>query len=35
LKLHELVNRTYALEQINDALAALAGAEGARGVVLR
>jgi len=35
LKLKELVHRTYRLEQINDALAALAEAEGARGVVLR
>jgi S-(hydroxymethyl)glutathione dehydrogenase/alcohol dehydrogenase len=35
LKLRELVHRTYALDQINDALTALAGAEGARGVVLR
>ena len=35
LKLKELVNRTYALGQLNEALAALAGAEGARGVVLR
>lgn len=35
LKLKELVSRTYTLDRINDALAALAGAEGARGVVLR
>jgi S-(hydroxymethyl)glutathione dehydrogenase/alcohol dehydrogenase len=35
LKLTELVNRRYSLTQINDALSALAGAEGARGVVLR
>ena len=35
LKLTELVNRRYSLGQINDALSALAGAEGARGVVLR
>ena len=35
LKLRELVQRTYPLDHINDALAALAGAEGARGVVLR
>jgi S-(hydroxymethyl)glutathione dehydrogenase/alcohol dehydrogenase len=35
LKLRELVSRTYALGDINAALAALAGAEGARGVVLR
>jgi len=32
--LKTLVNRTYTLGQINEALAALAGAEGARGVVL-
>jgi S-(hydroxymethyl)glutathione dehydrogenase/alcohol dehydrogenase len=35
LKLRELVSRTYPLEGINDALAALAGSEGARGVILR
>jgi S-(hydroxymethyl)glutathione dehydrogenase/alcohol dehydrogenase len=35
LRLKELVHRTYRLDQINEALAALAGAEGARGVVLR
>jgi len=35
LKLKELVSRTYSLDQINDALSALADAEGARGVVLR
>jgi S-(hydroxymethyl)glutathione dehydrogenase/alcohol dehydrogenase len=35
LKLKELVRRTYSLDQINAALSALAGAEGARGVVLR
>jgi S-(hydroxymethyl)glutathione dehydrogenase/alcohol dehydrogenase len=35
LKLHELVGRTYALPQINDALAALAAGEGARGVIVR
>jgi S-(hydroxymethyl)glutathione dehydrogenase / alcohol dehydrogenase len=34
LKLSELVNRTYSLDQINDALSALAASEGARGVVL-
>jgi len=34
LNLKTLVNRTYTLGQINEALAALAGAEGARGVVL-
>jgi S-(hydroxymethyl)glutathione dehydrogenase/alcohol dehydrogenase len=35
LKLRELVSRTYSLGQINEALAALAGSEGARGVVLQ
>lgn len=35
LKLRELVSRTYALDQINDALAALADGEGARGVILQ
>jgi S-(hydroxymethyl)glutathione dehydrogenase/alcohol dehydrogenase len=35
LKLRELVSRTYALDQLNDALAALAGGEGARGVILQ
>jgi Zn-dependent alcohol dehydrogenase len=34
LKLGELVSRTYALEQINEALDALGASEGARGVVL-
>ena len=34
LKLSELVNRTYSLDQINEALSALAASEGARGVVL-
>ena len=34
LKLKELVSRTYRLEEINSALAALAAGEGARGVVL-
>jgi Zn-dependent alcohol dehydrogenase len=34
LKLRELVSRTYALEEINDALEALGASEGARGVVL-
>ena len=34
LKLEELVTRTYALDDINDALAALAASAGARGVVL-
>jgi S-(hydroxymethyl)glutathione dehydrogenase/alcohol dehydrogenase len=33
LKLNELVSRTYALGGINDALAALAASDGARGVV--
>jgi Zn-dependent alcohol dehydrogenase len=35
LKLKELASRTYKLEQINDALAALAQSEGARGVIVR
>jgi Zn-dependent alcohol dehydrogenase len=34
LKLRELVSRTYPLEQVNDALAALADSAGARGVIL-
>jgi len=34
LKLRELVARTYTLAQINDAMQALAAADGARGVVL-
>lgn len=34
LKLRELVSRTYALDQVNDALAALAASAGARGVIL-
>jgi S-(hydroxymethyl)glutathione dehydrogenase/alcohol dehydrogenase len=34
LKLRELVSRTYALGEINEALAALARADGARGVIL-
>ena len=34
LKLRELVNRTYTLEQVNEALSALAASEGARGVIL-
>jgi S-(hydroxymethyl)glutathione dehydrogenase/alcohol dehydrogenase len=34
LKLVELVNRTYAIDQLDDALSALEKAEGARGVVL-
>jgi S-(hydroxymethyl)glutathione dehydrogenase/alcohol dehydrogenase len=33
LKLRELVTRTYALDDVNQALDALAGAEGARGVI--
>jgi S-(hydroxymethyl)glutathione dehydrogenase/alcohol dehydrogenase len=33
LKLKELVSRTYALEGVNDALAALAASDGARGVI--
>jgi S-(hydroxymethyl)glutathione dehydrogenase / alcohol dehydrogenase len=33
LKLRELVSRTYSLDQINDALSALAAADGARGIV--
>ena len=33
LKLRELVSRTYALAEINDAFAALARADGARGVI--
>jgi S-(hydroxymethyl)glutathione dehydrogenase/alcohol dehydrogenase len=35
LKLHELVSRTYTLNQIGDALHALAANGGARGVILR
>jgi S-(hydroxymethyl)glutathione dehydrogenase/alcohol dehydrogenase len=34
LKLKELVHRTYTLDQVNEALAALAAGEGARGVIL-
>jgi Zn-dependent alcohol dehydrogenase len=34
LKLRELVGRTYTLEQVNEALSALAAGEGARGVIL-
>jgi S-(hydroxymethyl)glutathione dehydrogenase/alcohol dehydrogenase len=34
LKLRELVSRTYSLDQVNDALSALAASEGARGVIL-
>ncbi|HYE66738.1 MAG TPA: Zn-dependent alcohol dehydrogenase [Pyrinomonadaceae bacterium] len=33
LKLRELVTRTYALDGVNDALAALASGEGARGII--
>ena len=33
LKLRELVTRTYRLEQVNEALAALAAGEGARGII--
>jgi len=33
LKLNELVSRTYALDKVNDALAALASSDGARGVI--
>src|SRR3954451_3457187 len=33
LKLSELVSRTYTLPQVNDALAALAASDGARGVI--
>ena len=33
LKLSELVSRTYTLDQVNDALAALAASDGARGIV--
>jgi Zn-dependent alcohol dehydrogenase len=33
LKLRELVSRTYTLDGINDALAALAAGDGARGIV--
>jgi Zn-dependent alcohol dehydrogenase len=33
IKLDELATRTYRLDQINDALAALASGEGARGVI--
>ena len=34
LKLRELVNRTYELNQVNEALSALAAGQGARGVIL-
>ncbi len=34
LKLRELVHRTYSLDQVNDALTALADSAGARGVIL-
>ena len=33
LKLNELVSRTYALDKVNDAMAALASSDGARGVI--
>jgi Zn-dependent alcohol dehydrogenase len=33
LKLRELVTRTYHLDGVNDALAALASGEGARGII--
>jgi Zn-dependent alcohol dehydrogenase len=33
LKLKELVSRTYPLDGVNDALAALAASDGARGVI--
>jgi S-(hydroxymethyl)glutathione dehydrogenase/alcohol dehydrogenase len=33
LKLNELVSRTYALDKVNEALAALAASDGARGVI--
>lgn len=33
LKLRELVTRTYSLDEVNEALSALASAEGARGVI--
>ncbi len=33
LKLRELVTRTYHLDGVNDALAALAAGEGARGII--
>jgi Zn-dependent alcohol dehydrogenase len=35
LKLRELVSRTYTLNQVDDALSALASSAGARGVILR
>ena len=34
LKLDELVSRTYPLERVNEALAALAGGDGGRGILL-
>src|SRR5206468_10504385 len=34
LKLRELAGRTYRLDGVNDALAALASGEGARGIIL-
>ena len=33
LKLHELASRIYGLEEVNDALSALASGEGARGII--
>ena len=33
LKLRELVTRTYAIDEVNAALDALAGSQGARGVI--
>jgi S-(hydroxymethyl)glutathione dehydrogenase/alcohol dehydrogenase len=33
LKLAELVSRTYPLDKVNDALAALASSDGARGII--
>ncbi|HEV2912945.1 MAG TPA: Zn-dependent alcohol dehydrogenase [Pyrinomonadaceae bacterium] len=35
LKLDELVTRTYRLDEVNDALAALASGEGARGIITK
>ena len=34
LKLDELATRTYSLDQVNEALAALASGEGARGIIV-
>ena len=33
LKLHEIAARTYSLDQVNEALAALSSGEGGRGVI--